>query len=357
MLDKFKLAHPLESTERDSLRSQLSQLREGAARQRPGATLVPDYPDMIRDHDRAAVPTGGGHANARRIGQGYQSRTRNPYPKYRDINVLPLALACVAAPDSAWVARNCAAFYARALDQEGKTFAFDLASVLRLRAEERGLAALELAQSLDKALVSKDRWGTDKRAQKRTSHCPLLAWANDASLRRVEKFAQSRAEATRPFPNAGYEVITFLSLANRCHEFGKPSRADDWKWLEGNLSFLEMAEQNAQAIFDPQFCRERIMLLNAYSVWRNQPTPDIDMALATLAQITDHDTRLAYIDHVSARWSAPDRRNPDGVKALIPLALMDATTLDALLGRLVGAALDHLSDEDVTEAIRISRAL
>ena len=97
--------------------------------------------------------------------------------------------------------------------------------------------------------------------------------------------------------------------------------------------------------------------MQAYARWLDQPTPDTETALGTLAQMADNDTRLAYIDHVSARWSAPGARNPDGVKALIPLVLADTTTLDALLGRLVGAALDRLSNADVTEAIRISRLL
>ena len=62
----------------------------------------------------------------------------------------------------------------------------------------------------------------------------------------------------------------------------------------------------------------------------------------------------AYLDYVSSRWAAPsENQNWEGLKALVPLALTDGTTLDAILGRLVGLRVQQLSDEDLDEAIRI----
>jgi hypothetical protein len=66
---------------------------------------------------------------------------------------------------------------------------------------------------------------------------------------------------------------------------------------------------------------------------------------------------MAYIDHLSARWTwPPDKPNWEGLKALVPLTLGDATTLDAVLGRLFGLRIRQLSDEALSEAIRICAA-
>jgi len=226
------------------------------------------------------------------------------------------------------------------------TFAFDLASVLRVEADARGLPASELAPYLDKALASSDNWGTAERAL--SARAAALFWHG----RSDEAFAELAKPPRPAMSHAGYETITVLSLANRCIEFGQPEKARDSSWL-GGFSLLEEATIQAMSVFDPQFRLERIALVNAYQQWLEQAAPNVDAALEALARITDYDTRLAYIDHLSARWSSPGERSLDGVKALIPLALTDATTLDALLARLVGPHLSRWSDEQVAEAVRV----
>src|SRR5207249_446084 len=102
-------------------------------------------------------------------------------------------------------------------------------------------------------------------------------------------------------------------------------------------SLFESAAANAAAVRDPGFRLERMRLVLEYLDWWHAETPDVERAQAELAKIADRDARLAYIDHVSARWSrAPDQVSWESLKWLVPLALPDGTTLDAVLGRLVG---------------------
>jgi len=58
------------------------------------------------------------------------------------------------------------------------------------------------------------------------------------------------------------------------------------------------------------------------------------------------------IDHLSARWSwPPNQPNWEGLKALVPLALGDGTTLDAVLARLYGLHLDRYNAAETAALI------
>ena len=107
--------------------------------------------------------------------------------------------------------------------------------------------------------------------------------------------------------------------------------------------------------------------MHAYSTeWLPQAVPAPAEVPARLDRMPDRDMRLAFIDHLSARWAAhgvppapwpvvppsaaPGETNWPGLKALVPLGLSDATTCDALLARLVAARSYALSPGD-TDAL------
>jgi hypothetical protein len=112
--------------------------------------------------------------------------------------------------------------------------------------------------------------------------------------------------------------------------------------------------EQAHAVMDPQFRDERIALAQTWSEWSRQPTPMVEAALAHLSSLTNRDTRMAYIDHISARWAhLDDAPSLAGLRALVPFALTDATILDAVLARLVGRQLEKLDDSQLAAAIQV----
>jgi hypothetical protein len=275
----------------------------------------------------------------------------NPYPRYRDIGLVALGVACLHVPDPAWVRPRLQSILETALNQEGVTFAFELPSVLLEEAKKRQLPAHQLSEYLDEALKSDDRWGTAMRARS----------ARAAALFRQERIAEAfemLQEASRLQSGfAGYGTLTFLSLANRCYEFGDPDLIYEPIWgSDRSASLLDKAEELAEKVRDWEFRQERIKLVNDYREWATADTPDIDTVLTTLSETSDPDTRRAYKDHVSARWASPSRPNVEGLKKLLPSVLGDATMLDTVLGRLFGLALGQFTHGDVAEAIRLCAA-
>ncbi len=235
-----------------------------------------------------------------------------------------------------------------ALDHEGVTFSFDLPAILLAEAEQRNLPAQELAAYLDKVLTSSDRWGTVMRG--RSARAAALARQDQ----RAEAFRELVQAANLPSGPAGYATMTILTLANRCYELGQPEQAMLPIWGEKqDTSLLDLAWQQAQSVADPMFQWERIQLVEAYRTWWKQEAPTIDAVQANLAGMSDQDTRMAYIDHVSARWAGPISSNWEGLKALLPKALLDGTTLDAILGRLVGLRVRQFSEEELAEACQV----
>jgi len=133
-------------------------------------------------------------------------------------------------------------------------------------------------------------------------------------------------------------------VQNRWWELGLADQSPRLEALAGHW---------ATQVRDQSFRAARVALVAAYQQWATPPPPDRATALRALRELASRDQRLAYIDHLAARWAAPDARDPDGIKALIPDALSDATTLDAVLGRLVGVRLADLTDDDLAQAIAI----
>jgi hypothetical protein len=228
-----------------------------------------------------------------------------------------------------------------ALDNEGVIFTFDLPSMLVGEAQKRNLHEPELANYLDRALSSNDRWGTGVRARS----------ARAAALFRHGLTADAIHEldeaSTQPRGFAGYATVTLLSLASRWWEFG----LSGWPSVQ---NLINDSALQAEQVRDTQFRVERIELVRMYRKWSLESAPSTASVLATLSATPDPDTRRVYKDFISARWSGRvDGPNPDGLKALLPTALADGTMLDAILGRLFGLAIGQLSNAELLEAIRL----
>jgi hypothetical protein len=99
-------------------------------------------------------------------------------------------------------------------------------------------------------------------------------------------------------------------------------------------------------------------LVGDFRDWWKQDTMDIKTALADLAKMQDTDTRLVFLEHLSARWaSAVEGPNWEGLKALLPEVLVHGTGTfrDAILGRLWGVNPSKLklTDGELARAIAI----
>lgn len=272
----------------------------------------------------------------------------NPYPRYRDIGLVALGVACLLVPDPSWVRTRLQSILRTALEQEGVTFAFDLPSILLEESRKHEMPARQLSDHLSEALESNDRWGTAIRAHSARAAALFRQGRTDEAFEALSEAGRRRSGF------AGYGTLALLSLANRCYEFGQPERADEPIWGSyQDTSLLQGAEELGRNVREREFREERLRLVQDYREWAMQSTPDVDTVLATLAETTDADTRRAYKDHVSARWASPNSPNREGLKKLVPMALADATTLDAVLGRLFGLSLSQLTRDDLADAVRI----
>jgi hypothetical protein len=265
----------------------------------------------------------------------------NAYARYRDIELVSLGVASAAVPDSAWAAERLRTIIRAGLDLEGVTFTFDLASVLRAEGERRGLPAADLpilVEYLDYACSAEDRWGTAIWARS----------ARAAALFRQGRVGDAEAElevAVRlDMGYAGFATATLLALANRWVEFGRPEVARD---------LTALASQWAGRVRDPEFRGERIRLVETYVAWLDEPAPKHQSIASRMAQMPNPETRMAYVDYLSARWSASCARDIDALKSLVPMSLSDGTTLDAVLGRLFGIVASGLDDKELDAVIHI----
>ena len=265
----------------------------------------------------------------------------DPYPRYRNIALEALGIACLAVPESSWARTRLQSILRAALDREGVIFTFDLPAILLAEAERRDLLAQDLSEYLAQALTSDDRWGTTIHAH--SARAAALFWQGQTAR------AVGELETATKLPSsgfAGYAVVTLLSLANRWAEFGFSSSP-----AVENL--VSEAEWMAGRVLELGYKRERIELVGLYHTWTMEHTPDIEAVQTTLSATPDPETRKAYKDFISARWAGQDNPNLEGLKALLPVTLADGTTLDILLGRLFGPTIKKLSNSDLTEAISL----
>jgi hypothetical protein len=256
----------------------------------------------------------------------------DPYPAYRDLALVPVGVAAVFVPDLKWARERIQRVLRTAIEGEGVTFTFDLAGTLLEEARRRGLSVPDLEAYLADLEYRHDRWGTAMRAS--SAHAAAVFYQGAVT----EAYDQLYQTAEMNSGYAGYGSVTLLAVANRLCAFGLPTKATQPIWGDDhNINLLDGALGQAERVVDPDFRQARIELVEAYHSWWHQTFNDTDAALATIPHIPNHDTRMAYIEHLSARWAwPPDAANWEGMKALVPLALVDATALDAVLARIVG---------------------
>jgi hypothetical protein len=226
------------------------------------------------------------------------------------------------------------------MDEEGVTFTFDLASVLHAEGKRRNVSPdilLPLTEYLERVNGCQDRWGTAIRARS----------ARAAALFRQEKrreaFAEMEEAENLEIGFAGYATMALIALANRWVEFGQSAMA-----RELAIKALNRAER----VLDAEFREERVKLVGAYQSWLDEPAHTWNAVSARMAALPDPDIRMAYVEHLSARWAAPDAVDVKGLSMLIPLVLSDGTTLDAVLGRLFGVILGRLDETSLANGIR-----
>lgn len=356
LLTSYGLARPLDPFSLQTLMAKINQrliefeqlVDEGAAE---AVSSVPFFNEEIVGEQAASLQDLLAQVAADAEGQEAIDRVvqlvvPNPYPRYRDIALVALGVACLAVPQTKWVRQHLQSILRTALDQEGVTFTFDLPAILLAEAEKRGIPAPALAEYLALATASSDRWGTCMRA--RSARAAALFWQGQTADAVIE--LKKAEEQDRGF--AGYAVMTLLSLASRYMEFGFGPATSS-----ALVALLASASWQAEQVRDVQFSQERKELLRRYSEWVDGGTiPDRETALASLSATQDPEIRRVYKDFVSAHWVRKDHLDPDGVKALLSMTLADGTRLDALLGRLLGPGIHELSDSDLTEAIHLCAA-
>ncbi|HUS13856.1 MAG TPA: AAA family ATPase [Chloroflexia bacterium] len=280
----------------------------------------------------------------------------NPYPHYRDLMLVALGVPAAAIPDPALARPRLQAILRAALDQEGISFTFDLPSVLMAEAAKRRLnlsAVPDVTPYLDQALAQEDLWGTRVRA-KSAAMGALFRTGRPAPFPLGLRTIAAEMEGY-----AGYTTLMWLTLGNRCFEFGHPAAlAELWPVAGGPARpLLDAAAEQADRVLEPQLRESRQRLVSAYREWVQLPDPpDTAAGLAAVQQVGDPDLQLAYVDHLSARWSNPAVANVTGLEALVPFALADPTTLDALLGRVAGLRLPQLTDDELGALLEVCQS-
>lgn len=156
-----------------------------------------------------------------------------------------------------------------------------------------------------------------------------------------------------PLGFAGYAVLSLLAAADLWVEFGlDPEQALRVSRYPADSALLDAAHQVASTVRDPDFRASRLFLVHVYRRhWHPAPPPQPETLGERLAALPDRDTRLAYLAHLSAVWSAPATANAAGLRALVPLALEDDTTLDIVLARWVASRAHALTPGEIEAMI------
>jgi hypothetical protein len=275
----------------------------------------------------------------------------NPYVEYRDILLMPLAVAILHVPDEFWVRHQMILLLDAAFNREGVTFTFDVAALLVAEAKRRGLqlptlSALEYYGDDARTPEWETSWGTPVRGRAALAAALFRQGDTAEALRTLE----SAAEAPAGF--SGFAVLTLLSLASRCFEMGVPelAHAPMGPYSSG---LLAAAASEAQCVSDPRLRQSREQLATRLSELIAMGPPQMQDVPAILSGLNGRAARLAYIDYVSACWSSPTAPNWPGLKSLVPLALTSATTLDSVLARVIGARISQFNDTELKEALVI----
>ena len=263
----------------------------------------------------------------------------NPYPFYRDQALITLGVAALAAPAEhdpdarAWLRRQLRAMLAVALTAEGVTFTFALPAQILALDPPPGPAVAELQQLVGRGQGLVDRWGTLLRTRLATVGAAVRAGQLSAADAR-----RALDDALRqPVGFAGFAVTAFLAAVDLCGEIGLDPRDLRAQRVAQDWPLLEAASRSAAAVRDPDFRARRAYLVHVYRAqWHDRATPAPEALADRLSALPERDVRLAFLSACSARWSRVGQVDRAGLRALIPFALSDASTLDTVLARWLG---------------------
>ena len=143
----------------------------------------------------------------------------------------------------------------------------------------------------------------------------------------AEEILQAASAESHEGSYAGFRALARLSLACRWLEWGRQSEAE---------AQISKAQEDAEHVRDQVLRSEGLELVNKLGSWIIDygPKPGTlteGEAMAQLQQAIGLERGL-FIEFLSALWSY----NAELLKRLLPLAVDDATTADAVLGRLLG---------------------
>ncbi len=130
---------------------------------------------------------------------------------------------------------------------------------------------------------------------------------------------------------AGYRALAYLSVALRWIEMGQ---------IESAKKKIEEAREAAKNMIDQALSQERLNLIDATEDWIDEPWPDqtkgleVSAAFRRVEQLAGME-QLYYLQFLSAIWVD----HIPHLKRLLPLALGNITTADAILGRLIGTSM------------------
>ena len=149
----------------------------------------------------------------------------------------------------------------------------------------------------------------------------------NGDIRKAESLLQEACAEGQGGSYAGFRALARLSLACRWLE---------WRRILEALAQVEAARADATNVRDDVLRQERVDLVDKMGDWIEQYGHDAavlakEEAFAQVQQKMGMERGL-YIEFLSALWH--DKATP--LKRLLPLALDDATTTDAVLGRLLG---------------------
>jgi hypothetical protein len=316
--------------------------------------MAEETPYHVRDLRAALLQIADLPEGQSRLERFITAMLANPYPRYRDIGLVEFGVvsASVSPNQDPWLRKLLRRILQAGLDREGVTFTFDLPFMLLEAARRRHLSSEQqgsLPHYCDTAWWHSDRWGTSVRG--RSAKASALYWHGDRQGA-VNELKEAQNQRTG---FAGFAVMHYLALANRWHEFQQATIT--LNSTQERQQLIQKAEEQAHYVRDESFRHDRVQLVQQYRRWDSEVVPSADAIEGILKQMPDADKRLAFIDHISARLAGMTQPDLDSLKALVPLALLDGTTLDAVLGRLYGWYLSNSSftvdNDDLAKLIHL----
>ncbi len=267
----------------------------------------------------------------------------NPYLAYRDIGLQMVLRAALAAPLTSdpmalmWLRHVWQELASVVMNREGIIFTYELPFLLLSEAERRDVDVdPALASFCDHALGIFDKWGTRMRVHAAYATTAFRA-GNSADADGTIGWLGAESHGY-----AGFETQNLIMLGNRWLAFGTPERIHQPLSQWEATTLVEKLNARVAAVEDADFRQELTDLVAQAMAWWQQTGVDSAEALAQLARLPTASVRMAYVDYISAVWSAAGDRK--ALKALLPLVLDDSTLTDLVLARLLALTIAEVDD-------------